>query len=118
MTGTESRWSQSSATPTRRLIVGPSLERVSAGSSELELSGSRRFVVHDDSRETILPIARDVLGLYVTDVRAPRYIDMLNIDLSNEDLDTARCRIDPYVESFRTDGTRITENLDFQEANP
>lgn len=39
--------------------------------SELELNGFSRFVVHDDSRETILPIAREDLGLYVTDVRAP-----------------------------------------------
>ena len=46
-------------------------------------------------------------------VKAPWYIDLLNINLNNHDLEEARSRIRRYVEAFRRDGTRITENLDF-----
>jgi len=51
---------------------------------------------------------------YVTGgVKAPWYIDLLNINLDNHDLAEARRRIERYVDAFRSDGTRITENLDF-----
>ena len=51
---------------------------------------------------------------YVTDgVKLPWYIDLLNINLDNRDLATARTRIQTYIEAFERDGTRITENLDF-----
>jgi malate synthase len=48
-----------------------------------------------------------------TGVKTPWYIDLLNINLDNHDLDTARDRIRMYLEAFARDGTRITENLDF-----
>jgi malate synthase len=50
------------------------------------------------------------------DVKLPWYIDLLNITLNNHDAAEARRRIDLLVEAFRRDGTRITENLDFDGA--
>ena len=71
--------------------------------------------VHDDSKGTTLPIARAIVEAYVTDpVKPPWYIDLLNINLDNHDLDAARERIARYLEAFHRDGTRITENLDFE----
>lgn len=70
--------------------------------------------VHTDSKTTTLPIAREIVDIYVTDsMKVPWYIDLLNINLNNHDLATAKSRIQGYVEAYRTDGTRITENLDF-----
>src|SRR5262249_50310835 len=70
--------------------------------------------VHDTSKNTTLPIAREIVETYVTeDVKLPWYIDLLNINLDNTDLVEARRRIRLFAEAFRKDGTRITENLDF-----
>lgn len=70
--------------------------------------------VHDVSKTTTLPIARAIVEAYVLDeVKLPWYIDLLNINLGNHDLTEARRRIRRLAEAFRTDGTRITENLDF-----
>ncbi len=70
--------------------------------------------VHDDSKQTTLPIAREIVKTYVLDdVKAPWYIDLLNINLNNHDLNTAKERIKKYMDAFKKDGTRITENLDF-----
>ena len=71
--------------------------------------------VHDDSKETTLPIARAIVEAYVTDsVKEPWYIDLLNLNVDNHDLGIARDRIARYREAFVGDGTRITENLDFE----
>src|SRR5258708_2735086 len=70
--------------------------------------------VHDNSKNTTLPIAREIVETYVmTDVKLPWYIDLLNINLENLDLTEAKRRIRLLAEAFRKDGTRITENLDF-----
>jgi malate synthase len=70
--------------------------------------------VHDDSKGTTLPIAREIVESYVsTAVKAPWYVDLLNLNLGVSDVATARERIARYVETFAADGTRITENLDF-----
>jgi len=70
--------------------------------------------VHDNSKTTTLPIVREIAAAYVTeDVKAPWYIDLLNINLNNHDLDVAKKRIRLYLNAFRERGTRITENLDF-----
>jgi malate synthase len=70
--------------------------------------------VHDVSKETTLPIAREIVETYVTsDVKLPWYIDLLNANLDNHDLTEARRRIRFLTEAFRADGTRITENQDF-----
>lgn len=70
--------------------------------------------VHDDSKNTTLPIAREIVKTYVLDtVKIPWYIDLLNMNLNNHDLQTAKERIRQYMDAFKKDGTRITENLDF-----
>jgi malate synthase len=70
--------------------------------------------VHDDSKATTLPVAREIVQTYVeASVKAPWYVDLLNITLGTHDLATARQRIDRFMEAFGRDGTRITENLDF-----
>ena len=70
--------------------------------------------VHDNSKQTTLPIAREIVEAYVTDsMKLPWYIDLLNINLDNHDLGEAKKRIRMLVEAFRANGTRVTENLDF-----
>ena len=77
------------------------------------LAASNRDV-HDDSKTTTLPIAREIVEVYVTDaVKLPWYIDLLNICLETNALAEAKRRIRLLAEAFRKDGTRITENLDF-----
>jgi malate synthase len=72
--------------------------------------------VHDDSKRTTLPIAREIVETYVTEpTKVPWYIDLLNLNIDNQDLEEARRRIRRYVETFRRDGVRITANLDFDE---
>jgi malate synthase len=73
--------------------------------------------VHDTSKKTTLPIAREIVEAYVTDdVKLPWYIDLLNINLDNHDLTEAKRRIRLLAEAFRKEGRRITENLDFGRA--
>jgi len=70
--------------------------------------------VHDNSKDTTLPIAREIVETYVSDpIKLPWYIDLLNINLGVHDVAEARRRIEILRTAFRTDGTRITENLDF-----
>jgi malate synthase len=70
--------------------------------------------VYDDSKTTTLPIAREIVDAYVADpMKLPWYIDLLNVNLEVDDLDTARGRVRRLADAFRRDGTRITENLDF-----
>ena len=70
--------------------------------------------VHDDSKTTTLPIAREIVQNYVAARnKAPWYIDLLNINIDNHDLGEARRRIAEYMDAFGRDGTRITQNLDF-----
>ena len=75
--------------------------------------------VHDNSKDTTLPIAREIVERYVVDdIKAPWYIDLLNINLNQFDLSVAQHRIGLYLDAFRKDGTRITHNLDFAETGP
>jgi malate synthase len=77
------------------------------------LAASNRDV-HDDSKQTTLPIAREIVRAYVTEpTKAPWYIDLLNINLNNHDAAEARRRIEAYLTACRKDGTRMTQNLDF-----
>jgi malate synthase len=79
-----------------------------------KLLAARDRDVHDDSKTTTLPIAREIVATYVTNrVKLPWYVDLLNLHLNNHDLEVARSRIRAYIEAFERDGTRITENLDF-----
>ena len=53
---------------------------------KLRRAGNRD--VHDDSKDTTLPIAREIVETYVTeDLKLPWYIDLLNINLDNHDVD-------------------------------
>ena len=82
----------------------------------LKLRKARDRDVHDDSKDTTLPIARAIVEAYVTEpVKAPWFVDLLNINLDNHDLHSARERIAGYLEAFRRDGTRVTHNLDFEK---
>jgi malate synthase len=79
-----------------------------------KLRKARNKDVHDDSKDTTLPIARAIVRTYVqSDVKPPWYVDLLNINLGLDDLAVAETRITRYLEAFKKDGTRITENLDF-----
>jgi len=61
-----------------------------------------------------LPIAREIAAAYVADeTKLPWYIDLLNANLGNDDLDLAKARITELLRSLSEDGSRITENLDF-----
>jgi malate synthase len=79
---------------------------------KLQKAGNRD--VHDDSKGTTLPIAREIVETYLSQAaKLPWYVDLLNLTLGVSDLDTARARIARYAASFAADGTRVTENLDF-----
>lgn len=70
--------------------------------------------VYDSSKTTTLPISREIADVYTRNVvKLPWFIDLLNINLNNLDLDVARKRIKLYIDAYKKDGTRITENLDF-----
>ena len=80
----------------------------------VKLRGASNRDVHDVSKDTTLPIAREIVETYVlADVKLPWYIDLLNINLDNGDLAEAKRRIRLLADAFRKDGTRITRNLDF-----
>jgi malate synthase len=80
--------------------------------AKLRQAGNRD--VHDDSKDTTLPIAREIVERYVKNpFKAPWYIDLLNLNLNNHDLGRARQRIEACLAAFAADGTRLTENPDF-----
>jgi malate synthase len=85
--------------------------------AKLQSAGNRD--VHDASKTTTLPIAREIVEAYVLDnVKLPWYVDLLNITLETHDLTEAKRRIRLLADAFRKDGTRITENLDFGTKAP
>ncbi|WP_258105824.1 malate synthase [Marinoscillum sp. MHG1-6] len=70
--------------------------------------------VHDDSKSTTLPIALEIVRRYVHEpLKAPWYIDLLNLNLNNEDLQEALDRINLYYNNLKQ-GIRMTENLDLK----
>ena len=79
---------------------------------KLQKAGDRD--VHDNSKTTTLPIAREIVETYVVDaVKLPWYIDLLNINLGVTDLEEAKRRIALLRDTFHEKGARVTENLDF-----
>jgi len=79
-----------------------------------KLRKARNKDVHDDSKDSTLPIARAIARTYVqSEIKAPWYVDLLNINLGLGDLAVAERRIARFLETFAKDGTRLTENLDF-----
>ena len=70
--------------------------------------------VFDSSKTTTLPISREIAVAYIhSELKLPWFIDLLNINLNNTDLEIAKDRISLYLKAFQKDGTRITGNLDF-----
>lgn len=71
--------------------------------------------VFDYSKITSLPISREIVIAYIhCKEKFPWFIDLLNINLDNFNLALAKERISMYMEAFKKDGTRITENFDFR----
>ncbi len=94
--------------------ITPELFGRLVGEEYAKLRAASNRDVHDDSKDTTLPIAREIVDRYVRiDVKAPWYIDLLNLNLDNDDLERARQRIESFMSAFARDGTRITENIDF-----
>jgi len=70
--------------------------------------------VFDSSKTTTLPISKEIAIAYIhSEKKLPWFIDLLNINLNNFDFEIAGQRISMYMQAFKKDGTRITENLDF-----
>jgi malate synthase len=81
--------------------------------AKLRVAGNRD--VHDDSKETTLPIARAIVEAYVqSDAKPPWYIDYLNVNLENFDLAQAENRIAKLLKALHGSGERVTENVDFR----
>ena len=87
--------------------------RLLAEEYEKLLSASNRDV-HEVSKKTTLPIAREIVETYVTrEGKLPWYIDLLNVNLNNVDLTEAKRRIRLLTDAFEKSGQRLTGNLDF-----
>jgi len=81
--------------------------------AKLQNAGNRD--VHDNSKRTTLPIAREIVKTYVeSEVKLPWFIDLLNINLGTHDLVEAQRRIRMFIEEFGSHGTRVTRNVDFE----
>jgi malate synthase len=65
--------------------------------------------VHDNSKDTTLPIAKIIVDRYVREsVKLPWYIDLLNLALEVNELGEAARRVDQLARTFREQGVRIT----------
>ncbi len=70
--------------------------------------------VYESSKSTTLPIAREITNTYMlSEIKPPWFIDLLNINLNNVDLNVAKDRISLYMDTLVKEGKRLTENLDF-----
>lgn len=70
--------------------------------------------VHDNSKTTTLPIAREIVAAYIgAETKLPWYIDLLNLNLNNSDLEISRARIKQYLTVLKENGVRLTDNPDF-----
>lgn len=71
--------------------------------------------VFDYSKTTTLPISKEIVIAYIhSKEKFPWFIDLLNINLDNLNLAVAKERINVYMNAFKKDGTRLTENFDFK----
>lgn len=70
--------------------------------------------VFDSSKTTSLPISKEIVSAYIhSRDKFPWFIDLLNINLDNSNLELAKERMNLYIDAFKKDGTRITKNFDF-----
>lgn len=73
--------------------------------------------VHENSKETTLPISKFIVNRYVSDAnKSPWFIDPLNLNLNNNDLKVAQERVEEYYQEFNLTGHRITGNKDLMMA--
>ena len=80
-----------------------------------KLQQARNVDVHDESKVTTLPVSRVVVHDYVRrSQKAPWMVDLLNVNLTVEQEETARQRTQDFLDLFSTQGIRITKNLDFE----
>ena len=80
-----------------------------------KLQGASNRDVHDNSKTTTLPIAREIVKTYVeSPEKLPWFIDLLNINLGNHDLTEARRRIRLFIDEFASRRARVTGNIDFE----
>jgi malate synthase len=98
-------------------LTRPLFDRLLREEYEKLLAASPRDV-HEPSKRTTLPIAREIVETYVTSpAKLPWYVDLLNLNLDNDDLAEARRRIAAYLEAFGR-GERLTANQSFGVASP
>jgi malate synthase len=98
-------------------LTRPLFDRLLREEYEKLLAANSRDV-HEPSKRTTLPIAREIVDVYVTSpVKLPWYVDLLNLNLDNADLDEAQRRIASYLAAFAR-GERLTGNQSFGEAAP
>jgi malate synthase len=98
-------------------LTRPLFDRILREEYEKLLAASSRDV-YDQSKQTTLPVAREIVEAYVTSpAKLPWYIDLLNLNLENVDLEEARRRIRDYVAAFAR-GERLTANPNFGAATP
>jgi malate synthase len=71
--------------------------------------------VHTDSKTTTLPISREIVAEYTSSsIKGAWFIDLLNLNLNNDDLELAKDRIAKYYTELKNSGQRITSNLDLE----
>ena len=71
--------------------------------------------VHDNSKDTTLPIAREIVKAYVENgEKLPWFIDLLNVNIGTHDLAEAKRRIALLIDEFGSRGRRVTDNIDFE----
>lgn len=74
--------------------------------------------VHEISKDTTLPIVRNIVEAYVTSaIKPPWFVDLLNLNLELHSRSKSEERLMRYLDAFQRDGIRITENLDFHTAS-
>jgi malate synthase len=94
-------------------MTAPLFERLLDEEHAKLLAASNRDV-HDDSKATSLPVAREVVGAYVRSAaKPPWYVDLLNLNLGNDDAALALERVTAHLDAVARDGTRLTAPPDF-----
>jgi malate synthase len=79
-----------------------------------KLVSASNLDVHDDSKRTTLPIARELVHACVTSSgKLPWFVDLLNATLGVHDAKEAHARIESLRDTFLSQGVRVTRNLDF-----
>jgi len=79
-----------------------------------KLLAARDRDVHEDSKRSTLPIAGLIAQTYVTSqIKPPWYVDLLNLNLDNQDVDEALRRAHKYLGELEAFASRLTKTLDF-----